>query len=127
MKLSKEKLRYFQERLEKEKNDLIEDLEKVGKRNPDAPGDWEVKAEDLNVETADKNELADSFEELQGRVAMEGRLEDRLLFAEQAIERIKDGTYGFCQICKKSIEEKRLEAYPAARHCIEHAKKNIEI
>jgi RNA polymerase-binding transcription factor DksA len=31
------------------------------------------------------------------------------------------GSYGTCETCGKVITEPRLEAMPAARHCIDHA------
>ncbi len=40
---------------------------------------------------------------------------------DKALERMKDGTYGLCEVCGKPIEEKRLEALPWTTLCIEHA------
>lgn len=36
----------------------------------------------------------------------------------EALRRIEDGTYGFCVECHEPIDEKRLEAEPTARTCI---------
>ena len=38
---------------------------------------------------------------------------------DEALQRIKDGTYGLCQMCGKGISVARLEAVPHARLCIE--------
>ena len=38
----------------------------------------------------------------------------------QALERIENGTYGYCLECKKEIPNERLEALPYAQYCIEH-------
>lgn len=38
---------------------------------------------------------------------------------EAALERIREGTYGFCEDCGREIERERLEAYPTATRCIE--------
>lgn len=35
---------------------------------------------------------------------------------DQALLRIKEGTYGICTRCGKSIDERRLEAVPTARY-----------
>jgi len=35
---------------------------------------------------------------------------------DQALLRIKEGTYGFCARCGKPIDERRLEAMPTARY-----------
>ena len=116
---SKEKIEYFKEKLEKEKAHLEKDLERVGKRNPNVPGDWEVSPFDLNVETSDPNELGDTFEELETRAALEDNLEERLTFINQALSRIKRGTYGICGKCKKPIDPKRLEVRPESKFCVD--------
>lgn len=119
---SKEKIEYFREKLEERKKHLEKDMERVGRKNPNAPGDWEVAPVDLNTETSDPNELADVFEEMETRSAIEDKIEERLMAVNQALARIKRGTYGHCQVCKEPIEEKRLKISPTAKTCIKHAK-----
>lgn len=121
MEDAKQKIEYFKNKLEEEKNKLEEGLAIVGKKNERVPGDWEVTAPDLNVDSSDPNDLADVFNAFQDRAAMEDKLEGRLAEVNQALNKIKKGTYGICQTCKKPIEEKRLEANPAAKNCIKHA------
>lgn len=36
-----------------------------------------------------------------------------------ALQRIEEGSYGACERCGEAISEKRLEALPFARHCID--------
>lgn len=122
--LSKEKIEYFAKKLEDEKKQLEEELGHIGKKNPDILGDWEVSSDDFNFDSADKSDLADSFEDLGNRIAIEDVLEEKLIYVNEALQRLKKKAYGVCLICKKPIQEKRLEAYPAAKHCIEHAKNN---
>jgi DnaK suppressor protein len=119
--LSKEKIEYFKKKLEEEKMRLEKDLEKIARRNPAVPDDWEMVPDDLNIEAADKSELSDVSEEMGTRAAIEDKIEERLVFVKQALERIKKGTYGVCLVCNKPIQEKRLEVNPSARHCIKHA------
>ena len=121
--LSKQKIEYFKEKLEKRKKDLEEALSHVGQKNPKIAGDWEVTVEDMNVMTADKNELADAFEQLESRAAIEDKLESQLTFINEALEKIKKGKYGICETGGEQIEEERLEANPAAKNCIKHAKR----
>nr|WP_275581923.1 TraR/DksA C4-type zinc finger protein [Brevibacillus fulvus] len=40
---------------------------------------------------------------------------------DQALERIEQGTYGVCTVCGEPIPEERLEAFPMAMTCKEHA------
>lgn len=42
-----------------------------------------------------------------------------MLEVDKALERIDDGSYGRCANCGTEIAEKRLEAVPWARHCID--------
>ena len=44
-----------------------------------------------------------------------------LIYVENALSRIENGTYGECEVCGKPIEEQRLEALPYATLCMEHA------
>jgi DnaK suppressor protein len=41
-----------------------------------------------------------------------------LRLIKEALERIAEGTYGYCQECGEKISKKRLDAVPWARHCI---------
>ncbi len=42
-----------------------------------------------------------------------------LLLIDQALLRIDQGTYGVCVHCQGHVQEKRLDAVPWARHCID--------
>src|SRR5271169_5703591 len=42
-----------------------------------------------------------------------------LQLVHEAMERMKEGTYGQCVACQEEVQQKRLEAVPWARHCIE--------
>jgi DnaK suppressor protein len=37
---------------------------------------------------------------------------------DNALDKIKNETYGICEECEEKISEKRLEANPVARYCI---------
>jgi len=120
--LTKDKIEYFREKLEEQKKHLEKDMERVGRKNPNVPGDWELAPMEINTDTSDPNDLADTFEELENRSAIEDKIEERLVAVNQALLRIKRGTFGYCQVCHESIEEKRLKVSPTAKTCIKHAK-----
>lgn len=113
------------EELEKEKALLETELGQVGHRNPDYPKDWEPTAEDINILRADENERADEQEDFTERSAIEHELEVRLKSITEALKRIEDGEYGICTICGEEIEERRLEANPAATTCLKHINKEL--
>jgi len=43
---------------------------------------------------------------------------DRRTQAELAMQRLEDGTYGFCEGCAKPIPVARLEVFPSATTCV---------
>lgn len=111
---------FFQKQLEEEKTKLEGELKTVAVRNPDAPADWNVAYPDMNVAVSAQDEVADQEEEYENRVSIEAGLEVRLREVNDALERIKNGTYGTCSECEKEIHEDRLRANSAASTCVEH-------
>ncbi|MEK7187077.1 MAG: hypothetical protein AAB690_02170, partial [Patescibacteria group bacterium] len=102
--------KHFQTKLEAEKKNLEKELEAVGRRNPDAPSDWEAVPTDRDVSQADENTVADSVEDYEENVAIVNTLETRYNDVLSALDKIKHGAYGLCQVCGKEIEDARLEA-----------------
>ena len=49
---------------------------------------------------------------------------NRLQMINNALDRIKQGTYGRCLVCKEEIPEERLEAIPYAFMCINCLSRN---
>lgn len=38
---------------------------------------------------------------------------------DNALQNIKNGEFGYCELCGNEIGKKRIQAYPTATHCIE--------
>ncbi len=114
----------FKKMLEKEKEELKEDLSHLGRANPDNPQDWEAIKEKLNTFEPDSNDLADTFEEFEEDTAVLKELETRLLEVNHALNKIdpdtQAGEYGICEVSGKEISKERLEVNPAARAHVEH-------
>jgi DnaK suppressor protein len=106
--------------LESERDALVVQLGRLGRKNPDVPGDWEALPSDFDVDAADDTELSDKIEEMEEQNAVQNLLENRLGDITRALEKIEGGTYGVCEISGQPIEEARLKANPAARTCIAH-------
>ncbi len=51
-------------------------------------------------------------------VVLEERLKTDLKEIEKALSKLKKGTYGICERCKKKIEIRRLEAKPQSIYCL---------
>jgi len=122
MALEKEKLEYFKEKLQGELRHLENELESVGRVNPDNPKDWEAEPDEESVPSADPTDYADEIEEFEGNTAILKELEVKYNETKRALEKIENGTYGICDKCGKEIPEARLEASPSATTCLEHIK-----
>jgi len=118
--MTKEKLRQFKSNLEKEKILLEEELKTVGRINPSNPADWEAKPESLDIDQADRNEVADNVEGFENNIAILNNLEIKFNEVKDALNKIESGKYGICSVCGKEIEEERLLANPGATTCKKH-------
>lgn len=74
--------------------------------------------DDLNEHWEDQ---AISYRQNDMRKNLMGEARQSLVYVENALSRIENGTYGECEVCGRQIEEKRLEALPYATLCMEHA------
>ncbi len=110
----------FKTELEKEKELLEKEMDTVGERNPETPGDWQARPDRGDFSSSDSSESADSSESYGGNSAILDQLETRYKNITKALERIKSGEYGICRISGEKIEKERLEANPAADTCIKH-------
>lgn len=114
--LDKKKIK---EKLEKERDSLLEQLRDMGKLNPETL-EWEATPEELDFPKSDQNDMADRFEDFEARSSMMRTLEPRLNNILKALKDLNKESFGKCEVCKKDIEMKRLEANPAARTCKKH-------
>lgn len=117
-------IKEFEALLVDEKQVLEKTLPSVGNKNPKNPSDWEPSYPDLGITTADKGDLADEVEEFDNNIGIEAVLEEKLREIDGALERIRSGTYGKCEVGGEEIDEARLRANPASRACIKHSSEN---
>jgi len=113
-------IEYFKTKLEEELELVENELNSVGRKNPTNKKDWEAEPADMNIESADSNEVADNMEEFEGNTAVLKELEIRYNNIKDALDKIEKGEYGLCEVCGEEIEEERLIANPAARTCKKH-------
>lgn len=88
---------------------LLEEWTK--QRNASEPGD----EADLATDSADAELSLRVLEMRMGEVAN----------LDEALERVRAGTYGRCESCGKRIAAARLKLLPGARHCVD-CQKQIE-
>ena len=75
--------------------------------------------DDLNEHWEDQ---AISYRQNDMRKNLMDEARQSLVYVDNALSRIENGTYGECEVCGKPIEEQRLEALPYATLCMDHAK-----
>lgn len=109
----------LQAKLEAEKAKLEGEMSSIGRPNPAVPDDWEPLPSEVGSEP-DLVDQADVVISHEGNAAILADLEARYDYVLGALMRIKDGSYGVCEVCGKPIEQTRLVADPAATTCIEH-------
>ncbi|HZO99903.1 MAG TPA: TraR/DksA family transcriptional regulator [Terriglobia bacterium] len=107
--MDKKKVEFYKKRLEAKQEELLRLVTKSEKDGREAD-------EEATQDIADK--AANSYtKEFLFHQSDENR---RLLqLVNEALERMKNGTYGLCVACQEEVQQKRLEAVPWARHCIE--------
>lgn len=108
----------YKAKLEEEKKILEVELSSIGKFDGET-GDWEAvpDGEISSQEVLDEGDMADRASNYEERTSILNSLEKRLADINKALEKIENGGYGVCEICKAQIEEDRLEVNPSAKTC----------
>lgn len=106
-------------KLESERDMLLEELKDIGRLNTDT-GEWEAVPEEMDAKESDPNDMADRFEDFELRSSTLEALVPRLHAVLKALKNIDNESFGKCEVCKKHIEDDRLDVNPAAATCKEH-------
>jgi len=109
MTMDKKKLEAFKKRLEARLQELRQTVSRTEQ-------DGRSADDDATQDIADKAANSYNKEFLFHQSNNERQL---LLMVENALTRIRQGSFGECIHCGKEINAKRLEAVPWTRHCIE--------
>lgn len=118
--LAKTKLKEFQAQLESERKRLSELI---------AEHEQELEEARLTETSADRSPDPGSADagsmkfEYEKELSLERNSLDLLHKVERALERIEDGSYGFCESCGSEIPIARLEVLPYATMCVTCASK----
>lgn len=115
-------LKKLESELLEEKSKIERELGEIANKNPKIKGHYAVRFPKYG-NAQDENAL--EVTDMDRAQAIEENLEAKLNNIVQTLERIKKGTYGICENCSASIEEKRLSAMPVASLCISCAKKDV--
>jgi RNA polymerase-binding transcription factor DksA len=104
----------FRHLLEVERGQLQAELAELGFADGGGGGlDYDPNFADSSQVTAERGEAE----------VLAVQLRESLLEVGEAIARLEAGNYGNCEECGEAIQPARLEAMPATRFCIKHAKR----
>lgn len=121
--MNETQLQNYKSKLEKEKDEVVAILQKLGTR-VDHSDSYVPKVADFGDDVTEfEDEEADEAEEFGRRVGIVETLVARLQDISAAFSRIKRKTFGVCGDCGENIETKVLDANPAAALCITCKKK----
>lgn len=108
-------LRVYQEELRVRKHVLMGDVSSLESEGLRKAQDASGNLSSLPVHLADLGSDAFDQETTLGRMESES---DELQEIEEALERIRDGSFGLCENCSKAIPKLRLKAIPYTRLCV---------
>lgn len=106
--MDKKKIEYFKRRLLNKQEELLRVVTKSEQDGREAD-------EEATQDIADKAANSYTKEFLFGETHNYRSL---LQLVDEALDRIKEGTYGECTSCHEELQQKRLEAVPWTRYCI---------
>jgi DnaK suppressor protein len=101
-------LKQQKKRLEARKAELQHDISDLTEAYPKAPSNSASNA------PGDQADMATAFLDMHQEQAMMMNEQALLTLIEQALERLNNGTYGYCQQCGQPIPALRLVAMPWA-------------
>jgi DnaK suppressor protein len=115
-RLNKEELKYFENLLNEKKETLIQELDYIEDNamrlnSKEGAGDLSSHAYHLADHATETQDREQAFH----LASREGRF---LYYIEEALDRVRAGTFGICKKCGTLIPKARLEAVPTAKMCI---------
>lgn len=123
--MNSKKLEKFRKILEEMKEETLETIERLRQtayetNYREASGDHAGYTSHMADQGTDAMEREKAFLFLS-------REEKFLRQIEDALQRIKLGEYGICRVCGEEIDERRLEAVPTTRICVECKQKEARM
>jgi DnaK suppressor protein len=112
--MDKKRLEYYKKKLLTRREELVKTIARTEEEGRTAD-------DDPTVDLADKAANSYTKEFLFGQTNTDRSL---LQLIDEALVRVKNGTYGVCIECEEELQQKRLEAVPWARYCVSCAEKH---
>jgi DnaK suppressor protein len=115
-KLNKKELAVYKKLITKRKNEIVDAIERISedtlkKSQKDASGD-------ISGYTFHMADVATDNYDREFSLGLASNDRQSLYELDDALKRIEDGTFGFCEECKSGLTKARLKALPYARLCL---------
>ena len=107
-RMDKKRLEYYKKKLQTRREELLRAIARTEQEGREAD-------EDPTVDLADKAANSYTKEFLFGQTHNDRSL---LQLVDDALVRMRQGTFGLCGQCQEELQQKRLEAVPWTRYCI---------
>ncbi|MBC8590443.1 TraR/DksA C4-type zinc finger protein [Wansuia hejianensis] len=120
--MDKDKLKYFKDKLIKEKKDIIKSLKT---RDNEEYGSIDMYYTELSAYDNHPGDIGTEVFQMEQDKGFRNKLGDTLEKIESSLENIEKGSYGICSLCNNPINEERLELIPYLTTCIDCSEKNI--
>jgi RNA polymerase-binding protein DksA len=115
-KLNKKTLAEFKKLLIKRKEDISEEINHIS--NDTLKQSQKEASGDISGYTLHMADVATDNYDREFSLGLASNERDILYRIDAALEKIKDGSFGFCEECEKPISKTRLKAVPYAKLCI---------
>ena len=115
-KMSQKDLDYFKALLQERRRQIVAAQGDVAASDT-FPGQRDQGGETAGYATH-LADVASDYNSLETNFDLAARDGKYLVYLEEALQRIEDGTYGICKVCHKLIPKARLEAVPTATKCV---------
>ncbi len=113
--MTEKELKYFREILEKKRLSVVKDLGMLEQRSMHATSE---EASGGQIYSDHMPELGSDSIEREKAFMFASRDGAYLAQVGDALQRIKDRSFGECRVCGKEIPKARLEAVPTTRVCV---------
>jgi len=115
--LKTDQINYFKRRLYDEKEALIKQIDILEDTGLDLS--FRDSIDELSFYDNHPADIANESFERSKDIALRDNAHILIEDVESALKKMADGTYGYCDLCKKQIPLERLEALPWANECID--------
>ncbi len=106
----------------KQASDMLQDTKKQALR--EMQGRVKEETEGVKDEGRDTYDLASDERDREINFILNDREREKLLAIDEALQRIKDKTYGICESCEGEIQLGRLKVLPFTRLCVKCQEEN---